>query len=86
MENAVAKGMSKVIRELFMCFMLVWVFLWLFGMTSFGRDSTDPAHGGRSGLKIKTDALTGCQYLESSHGLTPRLGRNGEQICGIKKD
>ena len=86
MENAVAKGMSKVIRELFMCFIFVWILLWIYSYTPFGRDSTDPSYGGRSGFSIKTDAFTGCQYLESHHGLTPRLDRNGKQICNIEED
>jgi hypothetical protein len=86
MENAVAKGIFKTIRELFMCCIFAWILLWLFNMTTFGRDSTDPSYGSRSGFSIKTDAFTGCQYLDSSHGLTPRLDRNGKQICNIKED
>lgn len=46
------------------------------------KDSTDPIDG-RSGLEIKVDALTGCQYLTTPNGgLTPRLDVNGKQICG----
>ena len=46
------------------------------------KDSTDPIDG-RSGLEIKVDALTGCQYLTTPKGgLTPRLDANGKQICG----
>jgi hypothetical protein len=46
------------------------------------RDNTDPP-GGRSGMTIRVDHLTGCEYL-SDWGLTPRLGQDGKQIC--KKD
>jgi hypothetical protein len=35
-----------------------------------------------SGMTIRTDALTGCEYLESGSGsLTARLNSSGEQIC-----
>lgn len=45
-----------------------------------GRDSTDP-EGGRSGLMIWTDALTGLQYLATPlGGLTPRLDSNGRHM------
>lgn len=34
-------------------------------------------------LPIVTDPETGCQYIGySSHGLSPRLDRNGKPICG----
>ena len=53
---------------------LVWAKL------SIGRDDTDGES--RSGLRLRTDARTGCQYLEStSGGLTPRLDRGGQHIC-----
>lgn len=45
------------------------------------RDSSDTAEE-RSGLNVRTDALTGCQYLETAHGaITPRMDRTGAQIC-----
>jgi len=45
------------------------------------RDSCDTAEL-RCGMKVRTDALSGCQYLESEAGaLTVRLGRDGHQIC-----
>ena len=43
------------------------------------KDSTDGE--ARSGLSIHTDALTGCQYLSRSSNLTPRLGKDGKQLC-----
>lgn len=47
-------------------------------------DSTDDSLAGeRSGLRLHTDNLTGCQYLSApSAGLTPRLNRDGKQLCG----
>lgn len=50
---------------------------------AMGRDDTDPPNG-RSGLRLFTDAKTGCQYLSDPHGnsaLTPRLGADGRQVC-----
>lgn len=45
------------------------------------RDSTDTATE-RSGMTLRTDALTGCQYLESRTGyLTPRLDSDKMIIC-----
>jgi hypothetical protein len=36
----------------------------------------------RSGLRIKTDNLTGCQYFVTIAGsITPRVNRDGKQIC-----
>lgn len=44
------------------------------------RDETDP-ESGRSGMRLRIDAGTGCQYLESSGGgLTPRLGKDTRHI------
>lgn len=49
-------------------------------------NDTDPP-GARSGFKLYTDHLTGCQYLRAGllGGTTPRLDRNGRQICGEPK-
>jgi len=53
----------------------------LFFYTEIGADETD-GHGSRSGIALRTDNGTGCQYLESRFGgLTPRLDRAGKQIC-----
>lgn len=44
------------------------------------RDS----NGTKTGLVIFTDTMTGCQYVRTfgRDGITPRLGRDGKQICG----
>ena len=47
------------------------------------HDDTDQANQ-RSGMALHVDALTGCQYLRYSSGLTPRMGRDGKQICKDK--
>lgn len=45
------------------------------------RDATDGPNG-RSGMKLRTDHGTGCQYLETADGgITPRLGSDGRQMC-----
>lgn len=44
------------------------------------RDSTD-TKAVRSGMKLYTDALTGCQYLSAGGGLTPRIDSDGEPVC-----
>lgn len=52
----------------------------IFAQWGLGRDATDGKE--RSGLALKTDAATGCQYLVSPWGgITPRLDRLGKQIC-----
>lgn len=36
----------------------------------------------RSGLRIKTDHLTGCQYFVTALGsITPRMEGDGKQVC-----
>lgn len=47
------------------------------------RDATDPPSGARSGMLLRTDNGTGCQYLETKDGaLSPRMGPDGKQVCG----
>ena len=47
----------------------------------YDRDSTDPRNGS-SGFTIRTDAMTGCQYLTvKGGGATPRLNATGRHIC-----
>jgi len=41
----------------------------------------DGPRDGASGMRIFTDAKTGCQYLRVGDSITPRLDRNGHQIC-----
>lgn len=52
-----------------------------FNLSPLARDDTDPVDG-RSGLRLYTDARTGCQYLgQREGGLTPRIDREGHAIC-----
>lgn len=46
------------------------------------KDNTDPIDG-RSGMSLHTDNKTGCQYLSLYFGgLTPRLDKSGQHVCG----
>ena len=58
------------------------IIIGLINLSSLGRDDSDPdRYGDRSGLRVRTDSLTGCQYLESSKGnLIPRLDRTMQHI------
>lgn len=72
------KGIRKEIGELLL---FVIVIAGLYGVSTIGKDDTDlPGwFTRRSGLVVRTDNLTGCQYLVD-HGITPRLDKNGKQI------
>jgi hypothetical protein len=66
---------------------LVIVIAWTIAQTPLGRDDTDSGSwgGGRSGMKVMTDALTGCQYLTvPGGGITPRLEGYGQHV-GCRK-
>jgi len=41
------------------------------------RDNTDGDT--RSGMTLHTDAATGCEYLSTKGGMTPRLTASGQQ-------
>lgn len=63
---------------------VVWVLLLLFVLSWLQPyDDTDDAQNKiRSGMVVKTDHRTGCQYLESGFigGLTPRVDVSGQHI------
>lgn len=58
----------------------------IFAVNAFTpKDDTDPPDG-RSGMVLRTDALTGCQYLANPgilghSALTPRLDEHGNHVC-----
>lgn len=73
--------------------LLIWFFIALISIdiinaaynhSMFGRDDSDESlHEGsnRSGLVIRTDYKTGCQFYESRNGtLTPRFDGNFNQL------
>ena len=59
---------------------------WMLGragnMLEIGLDDTDASNWHRSGMEVHLDHRTGCHYLRGeSGGLTPRLNRDGTQVC-----
>lgn len=44
-------------------------------------NDSDPSPSVPSGLTVRQDALTGCEYLEAGHGITPRMDADGKQVC-----
>ena len=80
--SAVTSGVTAALLALALAIIVIGS---LAEFTPFGRDDSDPTKGwgARSGLKIYTDHRTGCQYLSTaSGGLTPRLDKHGQHICG----
>ena len=64
---------------------IVTVVFLLLGLGAFAvfspTDSSDLDRWNRSGAKLIIDYETGCEYLGSFSGLTPRLGVDGKHIC-----
>jgi hypothetical protein len=71
-----------VLQELALIYAIGFALLVVLTLIFSGqRDDSDTADK-RSGMKPRRDALTGCEYLETSKGaITPRLGRDGKQVC-----
>ena len=61
---------------------LLYFFVVIVGKFPIGRDDTDQGEwGGRGGMALRTDSMTGCQYLEASGGgLTPRISASGKHF------
>lgn len=83
-----ASGALGEAARLFLLTLIVVVLVNL-GVAVAGRllgagplDDTDRVFGLSSGLRPRTDALTGCEYLEvRGGGITPRMGADGRQVC-----
>jgi hypothetical protein len=59
--------------------MLVMIISALLG---YGTDDSDASAWNRSGFKLHTDHLTGCQYFQAPNGgLAMRLNASGDHIC-----
>ena len=84
LQRNIAKGLADGVGKVAAALAVSPLILWLTGkIWPADRDATDPAEGERSGMRLYTDAQTGCQYLAASGGsLTPRLSATGEHICG----
>ena len=79
--------LARLLREMLYVLAIMVIFSWVEGW--FGPftwlhklDSTD-APDQRSGMRLYTDHLTGCQYLGTKSGLTPRRDAAGKIICKI---
>jgi len=88
-EELIANGVDQGIWKVILFTMGVWIALLLLDYSLFrvfqlGADSTD-SETARSGMVIKTDNKTGCEYLATRDGgLTPRVDYQGYQL-GCKK-
>ena len=69
---------ARLANSVLVCILLVLAFNLATG--KFDKDDSDGEK--RSGLRLHTDALTGCQYFSSSSGgVVPRMDANGRQVC-----
>lgn len=62
-----------------------WVVIAYFVVSAIGscspRDATDNPSGERSGMGLRTDHGTGCQYLVTPFGgITPRVDAHGRHV------
>lgn len=85
--DAISEGVKKGINSSFERIMWVLFFasVTVTGMArcTTATDSTDAGPSQRSGMNLRIDYGTGCQYLETSRGgITPRLDDRGNHICG----
>lgn len=80
----------KRLRQFFAGIILVFAGIILalcanYVVSNWGQDSTDKGFWSRSGMRLYTDAATGCQYLATSFGsLHPRLNSSGQHMCGAQ--
>lgn len=80
----IAVGVFRALKDFTLYIAMIFVVGMIVGRvinaTSWGRDDSDGEE--RSGLRVHTDALTGCQYLATrGGGITPRLDTQGRHIC-----
>lgn len=61
--------------------LLYFLVVFALGVYTNPKDDTDSPTR-RSGIALRIDNLTGCQYLEGARGgLTPRTDPSGNHIC-----
>ncbi|MCW2480509.1 hypothetical protein [Candidatus Symbiopectobacterium sp. NZEC135] len=78
------KAVRKVARYTAIAILFFTLASWLLFKTGLTADDTDGAS--RSGLVTYTDAATGCQYLSAGgSGITPRMDKDGYQVCAEKR-
>ena len=81
----IADGISRALAwplALVKMIMVAWGVVVLLQVTPWMRDDTDKQGwlAERSGMRPYIDNATGCEYLSSGGGLTPRLGVHGEHM------
>ena len=76
------KKFLDAIQNILIGIAIIYFALVLIGLSK--RDVTDTPDGSRSGMILRTDHGTGCQYLQSPLGftITPRLDATGKPMCG----
>lgn len=69
-------------REIYAAIPIVAVLMIAIGAAlHFARDDSDASGVIPSGMRVHTDALTGCQYLSTYRGgIVPRLRGDGKQV------
>lgn len=75
---------KKDINQFFWIFVVVLLVISVLkDWFNYGYDDTDDYENSvRSGLHLRVDHGTGCQYLETTGGgITPRLDFDGRHIC-----
>jgi hypothetical protein len=71
----------KIKHDLIVLGIAFLVFMLVIQVFELGKDDTD-SKDNRSGLRLRINYGTGCQYLESTRGyLSPRLSSDGQQVC-----
>lgn len=72
--------MKDILIKILLSLCIISLLITILGQ-SIPKDSTDPVDG-RSGLTIRIDQLTGCQYLSVyGGGIYPRMTKEGTQVC-----
>ena len=72
---------NKFKKDLVLLCIVIMCLQMLYGWFDIGVDDTDGNR--RSGVSLRVDAGTRCQYLEGTRGgLTPRLDSENNHICG----
>jgi len=75
-EKGMKNALQSTLHTIFIMFCIFSVSVFLFS-GAYKKDDTD-SNEKRSGMALRTDNATGCQYLESQRGgITPRLSKGG---------
>ena len=78
--DALKKAGVKVCKYYLVWLIIIMSFNWYQG--EYEKDSTDGID--RSNMELHVDALTGCHYLSTVGGMTPRLSIDGHYGCKLQ--